>query len=227
MISRIPLSLELSAVLAITALIYGFGIMSDRPALGLISVAAAWGVAGLALRLRGQSWKAVGLNRPGAWRQTWIISLAGAGLLYGLVRLLKEPLTRLTGRPLDISLFEALRGDPVALLGGLLVVWCIAAFGEEMVFRGYMLNRIAQVLRGSKPGWTAAVGISSLIFGLGHIYQGPTGMILSGMAGLVYCGAYLMDGRRLWAPVLIHGLYDTGAFLILYLNLDRSFLVIL
>ncbi len=226
-VSRIPLIWELLGVLALTALIYGFGHASGRPVYGLLSVAAAWAVIGLLLRLRGRSWKTVGLKRPWAWKRTWTISLAGAGMLYVLVRLIKEPIARLTGRPLDISLFETLRGDPAALVSGLLIVWSIAAFGEEMVFRGYVFNRIALLLGATKTGWTAGVCLSSLIFALGHLYQGPTGMILSLTAGLVYCGAYLLDGRRLWAPILIHGLYDTGALLILYLGLDRSFLAVL
>ncbi len=222
-----PPGWELLGVLFLIALIYGFGYASGRPVFGLLSVAAAWVVIGMLFRLRGQSWTAVGFERPRTWKRTWVLSLAGAGVLFGLVRLLKGPVTRLTGRPLDISLFEGLRGDPAALIGGLLIAWSIGAFGEEMVFRGYVLNRIAQVLRGSKTGWAAGALLSSLIFGLGHIYQGPTGVILSSTAGLVYCGAYVLDGRRLWAPVLIHGLYDSTAFLILYLNWDRSFLSIL
>ncbi len=66
--------------------------------------------------------------------------------------------------------------------------------------------------------------LCSLVFGLGLIYQGWTGVILSGIAVIVYCGAYFLDGRCLWAPILIHGVYDTSAFLILFFGLDKGFL---
>ena len=64
--------------------------------------------------------------------------------------------------------------------------------------------------------------LSSLLFGLGHIYQGLSGMILSTLVGLLYIGAYFINGRNLWAPNLIHGIYDTTAFFTIFLSLDRK-----
>ncbi len=224
--SRSRIFLEMTVVLGLAALIYGLGYLKDNTALGLVSISAAWIVIGISLKRRQSGWGEYGLRRPPSWKRTLVLALMGAAVLHVLIRMLKPLITEhITGAPLDISRFEAVRGDFPALLLGLLIVWTVAAFGEEMVFRGYVLNRTADLI--GLPGlsrWLWAVLLSSLVFGLGHIYQGWTGVILSGIAGMVYCGAYFLDGRCIWAPILIHGIYDTSAFLILFFGLDKGLL---
>jgi membrane protease YdiL (CAAX protease family) len=213
---------DLLLVLGTAASLYGAGMITGRTAWGLLSVAAAWILAGLRMRRRGSNWRALGMRRPASWVWTLCLVVTGVLGIHGLVRWLKPALAELTGQPLDLSRFEALRGDPAALAAGLLVVWTIAAFGEEMVFRGFVLNRTAELFSFSRMGWIAAVLLSSLFFGLGHLYQGISGVILTFLVGFVYCAAYFLSGRCLWAPILIHGLYDTAAFLLIFLNWDRT-----
>jgi len=222
--SRSGIFLELTLVLGLAALIYGIGYFRDNSALGLVSIAAAWAVIGALLRRRHSGWEEYGLRRPSRWKRTLALTLLGVAFLHVLIRMLKPLIVKhITGAALDISRFEALRGDPKALFLGLLIVWTVAAFGEEMVFRGYVLNRTAALIGFPvRSRWLWAVFLSSLVFGLGHIYQGWTGVILSGIAGMVYCGAYVLDGRCLWAPILIHGIYDTSAFLILFFGADKG-----
>jgi membrane protease YdiL (CAAX protease family) len=128
---------------------------------------------------------------------------------------------RLTGQPIDRSQFDVLRGNVSALLLGLIVVWTLAAFGEELIFRGYLMNTLARAFRDQNLGWILACFINSVLFGIGHMYQGVSGVIMLGMVGLLYALFYLGSGRNLWVPVLMHGLYDTSAFLVIFFNLDR------
>ncbi len=222
--SRSRAFLELTLVLGLAALIYGIGYFTDNTALGLVSIAAAWAVIRTLLRRRQSGWGEYGLCRPSHWKRTLALTLLGVAVLHALIRTLKPLIIKhITGTPLDVSRFEAVRGDPLALFLGLMIVWTVAAFGEEMVFRGYVLNRTAELFGfPGKSRWLWAVILSSLAFGLGHIYQGWTGVILSAIAGMVYCGAYFLDGRCLWAPILIHGLYDTSVFLALFLGLENK-----
>jgi membrane protease YdiL (CAAX protease family) len=215
---------ELILVMGLAAFVYGIGYFTDTAALGLLSIAVAWAVARTLLRQRRSGWYEYGYQRPRRWKRTAAVALLGVAALHVLVWSLKPLIVEhVTGTPLDISRFEAVRGDPLALLLGLLIVWTIAAFGEEMVFRGYVLNSIASVFAPKvKSRWLWAVILSSCVFGLGHIYQGWTGVILSGIAGAVYCGAYFLDGRCLWAPILIHGIYDTSVFLTLFFGWDKG-----
>jgi len=59
-----------------------------------------------------------------------------------------------------------------------------------------------------------------VLFGFGHFYKGPAGIVDSGFAGLVLGAAYLWSGRNLWVTVLAHGFIDTFALLAVYLGLS-------
>jgi len=96
----------------------------------------------ISLRLRRLGWRDVGFVRP----RSWLLAL-GFGVLAGLgmeaVELfITQPfLTHLTGRKPDFSDFAALHGNLKLLLVGLAFAWTLAAFGEEMVWRGYPSRR--------------------------------------------------------------------------------------
>jgi membrane protease YdiL (CAAX protease family) len=49
----------------------------------------------------------------------------------------------------------------------------------------------------------------SILFGYGHYYKGASGVIDSGVAGLILGSAYMLAGRNLWANIFAHGLIDT------------------
>jgi hypothetical protein len=80
------------------------------------------------------------------------------------------------------------------------------------------MNRGADALGGAPLAfWIAAVA-SAVLFGYGHYYKGPAGMVDSGVAGLILAAAYLLSGRNLWTAVLAHGLIDTFGIVVLYLG---------
>src|SRR6266404_4180524 len=54
-----------------------------------------------------------------------------------------------------------------------------------------------------------AIVFVSILFGYGHYYKGPSGIIDSGLAGLILGAAYMFAGRNLWASILTHGFIDT------------------
>jgi membrane protease YdiL (CAAX protease family) len=55
--------------------------------------------------------------------------------------------------------------------------------GEELVWRGYILNRVADLIGRSRLGWTVSIGIVSVVFGLAHFNQGWTGIIENSIDG--------------------------------------------
>jgi membrane protease YdiL (CAAX protease family) len=173
------------------------------------------------LWLRRSGWNEYGLERPASWLKTILWSIAGLVSIYLVVIITMPVVIRLTGQPVDRSPFDVLRGNVTALIFGLIVVWTLAAFGEELIFRGYLMNTLARILGNKKGGWIFACLINSLLFGLGHTYQGISGVILLGIVGLLYALFYLGSGRNLWVPILMHGLYDTSAFLVIFFNLDK------
>jgi membrane protease YdiL (CAAX protease family) len=189
--------------------------------LTLLSIILALILIRSVLWLRRSSWYEYGLKRPESWFKTILFSFAGLVSVYIVVIITMPIVIRLTGQPVDRSPFDVLRGNVTALIFGLIVVWTLAAFGEELIFRGYLMNTLARILGNEKGGWIFACFINSVLFALGHTYQGPSGVILLGIVGLLYALYYLGSGRNLWVPILMHGLYDTSAFLVIFFNLDK------
>ena len=171
----------------------------------------------ISLWLRRKGWKSVGLTRPASWRQTVALAMVTAVALQLVSLWITVPLaTQLTGKPPDLSEFRPLIGDSQLLLLGLALIWTLAAFGEELVFRGYLLNRVADLGGGSRTAWAVSYVVVSVAFGLGHLYQGPSGVLDSTFAGLVFGGLYLALGRNLWPAILAHGICDTLGLAMVY-----------
>jgi hypothetical protein len=53
-----------------------------------------------------------------------------------------------------------------------------AGFGEEFLFRGFLLQRLAMLLGGTQVAWAVACLIQAIPFGLIYAYQNPLGMFL-------------------------------------------------
>ena len=69
--------------------------------------------------------------------------------------------------------------DNMAVTGaGSIAMWCGLAhgLGEELLMRGFVLNRLADVFGRSRMGWSVAVLIHAMFFGLLHVYQGVPGV---------------------------------------------------
>jgi hypothetical protein len=130
--------------------------------------------------------------------------------------LLLSLIVSLTGKPLDLSRFAPVEGDVFLLSLSLVKVWTVTAFGEELVYRGYLMNRVAELAGGSESAWAMSLAVVSVMFGLGHLYQGIAGVVASTLGGLVYGALYLWTGRNLWAAIIAHGVFDTVAFVLIF-----------
>jgi len=63
--------------------------------------------------------------------------------------------------------------------------------------------------------------VSAAIFAAAHSYQGPAGVMMTGLIGLLLGFVYIVSGRILWPVVLIHLTYDFLSLTAISLNLDR------
>lgn len=179
-------------------------------------VALGW----LSLRRRGLAWRTLGLRQPVSWITTIGVALVAAVALQLLSEFVTEPFfEHLTGERPDLSHFRSLVGNLPAAFGMLALVWTLAAFGEEMAYRGYVLERAAALGHHSPAAYVAAMVVVALLFGLGHFYQGVAGVAGSAVSGLFFGVLYLTRGRNLWFPILAHGFSDTIGLALIYLDL--------
>jgi membrane protease YdiL (CAAX protease family) len=173
----------------------------------------------ISLRVRNGGWGVIGLHLPASWRNTVLIALAAATARILLGQFVTDPITAHFWPPaIAPSGSEEITGHWIVALQWLLLVWTFAAFGEEISYRGYLVTRAADVGNRSKVAYRIAVLLVSVLFGYGHYYKGPAGIVDSGMAGLVLGAAYLMSGRNLWVCILAHGFIDTFGVVITFLG---------
>lgn len=166
----------------------------------------------ISIRLRDGGWKRVGLGKPDSWRKTILWGVLAGVLIIAAGQLADFVGTKIwRGPPKSSSVIESARVSWKDALLGLGLVWTFAAFGEEMGYRGYLMTRAADVGNRSKLAYLAAVLASSVLFGYGHYYKGPPGILQSTVSGLILGGVYLLSGRNLWGAVLAHGCADTIA----------------
>jgi membrane protease YdiL (CAAX protease family) len=90
-----------------------------------------------------------------------------------------------------------------------LLLAIIVAIVKETVFRGYLLLRLEAVTR--RP-W-AAVLLSSLVFSIGHGYEGTAGVIRIFFLGVFLSVIYLWR-RSLIAPMFIHFIIDFNSIVL-------------
>ena len=186
-------AIELALVVLIVAA-FAAGVLpvTEVPALLILG----W----VSLRRRGLRWSSVGLRRPENTRRAAL--LIAAGVAYAIISLytLDPLLDRLTGHPADLSEFADVRGNASMLVFWLLLSWLLGAFGEELAYRGYILNRISDLLPQRAAAPSIAILGSGLLFGVSHISQGLSGVISNFLGGLVYGILYVSAGWNLWVP---------------------------
>lgn len=173
------------------------------------------------LCLRRADLRDYGLKKPRsfAWLSVWAIVII---ILEVAESSLTEPILHEKFGAPNITAFENITGNLPLFLYVLPFIWLFAAFGEEYFYRAFLMTSLAQVLGGTRAAWAAALIAQSVIFGLAHAYQGVSGAIGTGIAGLVYGAGYMAAGRMLWPPMIAHGLLNTLGFTLLYLGVIEA-----
>lgn len=176
-------------------------------------------LAWISLRLRKVEWRDVGFARNRGWARTLTLGIAGGLVVEVFQLLVTQPLlVQLTGKQPDLSNFRLLTGNIKYTLIGITLAWTLAAFGEELVWRGYLMNRVADLGKHTRLAWICSLLVVSAAFGFAHSDQGVTGQIEEGVAGLFLGAMYLCTGRNLAVPILAHGAADTLDVLLLFLG---------
>jgi membrane protease YdiL (CAAX protease family) len=102
-------------------------------------------------------------------------------------------------------------------------LWCVwilaptAAFCEEFLYRGYLLGLLSQWFHSLPWSW----GVSSVAFGLAHVYQGWAGTLRAAVLGALLAYPVVRLGS-LYPSILAHGLIDAIALAWLGPRLLRS-----
>jgi uncharacterized protein len=164
-----------------------------------IVVAIIWPL----LRVNGERFADLGFEPRALGRALLRGGLLAVGLFL-IVNVLASSLLSVVGSggtsPTVIALFRDPREATLwvfcAVVGG--------GFSEELV-RAFILTRFDQVF--GRKGLVFAVVVDSVEFGMGHLYQGVTSAVLSGLTGLLFALIFL-HRRQVADAMVAHAGFD-------------------
>jgi membrane protease YdiL (CAAX protease family) len=228
--SKLARSIEVLAVFGAASVVIFFGLDltgGDLFAKQLVVVAAnavMLALVWLGLRLRGQRADYLGLSmRFASWKAiAWgfakslaVLIMAMAGFIFGSIIMMN-----LAGAPqqADVSGYDYLQGNPTLFLVSLASIYFFSSFGEEVVYRGFLITRLEDLFGGDRKALVLAVVASSLVFGLAHFGWGVTGMVQTAFMGLAMAISFVIFERNLWVLVATHAYMDSALIWPLYLG---------
>ncbi len=174
------------------------------------SAVAAMLVVWLWLRRERRLWEAIRLQAPASWPRT-LLWAAGGTVGTILIFIFGAQLTQALGLGTpDPSFVLALvtESPQMFALWVVAVAWFAAGFGEEVLYRGFLMDRLERLAGLRGRAWLVLV-IQAVLFGLPHAYQGLGGMVVTAMVGLLLGWIRNRQRGNLWAAILAHAAVDT------------------
>ncbi len=162
-------------------------------------------------------WADLGLVRPRRRNRSLVIGIVFGALFKLTMKALVMPLL---GAPPVNARYHYIAGNAAALPGMILLLIIGAGFGEEVLYRGYMFERLGTLFGRSRSAKIAAVLITATLFAAGHYAdQGVPGVEQAAVTGLVYGGIFAVTGE-LFMLMVAHATFDLVALALIYWNLE-------
>ena len=139
--------------------------------------------------------------------RNWWTSI-GIGMVAGCaIHFLIDPVViplaeRATGSAMDLSQFANVQGDAGEFMSLLILALVFGGIIEEICFRGCFVGWGVKLF-GSRSALPLVLVIS-VVFGIGHWWQGPAGAIVAGVGSVVFGLVYVATGFRLLPAVVTH-----------------------
>ncbi len=176
------------------------------------------------LWLRGENWRHFGisfrLGRAKDVLKTFLWSLlvfAIALISFGLGHKVGMLLFSIDVQ-IDISGYEYLKNNPGIFILSLVGVYFISSFGEEFIYRGFLINRFGLLFSGSWAKNIISILMSSILFALAHYKWGTIGVVQTFFMGMALATCYVLLGKKLNIPILAHVYMDSLLFLNIYFS---------
>ncbi len=184
-----------------------------------------WGIMGpewllavlaLATWVYGQRpWAEIGFALEGGWRLWTSLGAAAAVALALSVQYLV--VTR-TAQGRARALAEVQRAAPFAPQTRREMVHFTglsftAGICEEILYRGFLIWYAVQFTGSGVAGLALAVAASAIVFGIAHLYQGPSGALRVAGLAVVFGGLYVWC-ESLWPVIVLHVYVDIAGGLL-------------
>ena len=172
------------------------------------------------MKVRGLSWKAIGLRlpknpvKPILITGIILVSIIGSIVAYEVI---KEAIPFLADNHSEAiktdTRFSKLKGNIGYFFLIIGFVW-IESMLEEMLDRGFLINWLERVFSKTSVATVLAVLLQAFIFGFRHApSHGLSGAITVCIIGLIMGIAYVKGGRNLWPLIMAHCILNTISML--------------
>lgn len=178
------------------------------------------------MRMRGESWRTMGLPRLESTREKLMVLPKALLTLVAFASCVAVVFLGAKALGIEFSdetppgaldRFGSIHGNLPQLMLWIGIAWTTAAFGEEMFFRGFVITRLLNVFKDVRFAKFFAVLLAALFFGYVHFYyQGMRGFFITGAIGIAFGSMFLVFKRSLWPIILLHGAIDTLGFIATY-----------
>lgn len=167
------------------------------------------------MKVRGVTWKDLGLRKPKNIGKTILIAI---GILIATVssivlfNIIKDALPFLAEPEISsgnsTSKFGDLKGNWL-LFFAIIPMVLIESMLEELLDRGFLINWFEKLFSSTSFATVIAVVLQAAIFGFRHSNDISERSITVGLIGLVMGIAYVKFGRNLWPLIIAHCILNT------------------
>jgi membrane protease YdiL (CAAX protease family) len=176
--------------------------------------------AGLVLlwaRWSGTPWRELGFVRPRSVARDLALGVALGASLKLAMKAVVMPL--LGADPINRA-FHFVAGNPSALPGMIFASVVVAGIGEEIVYRGFLFERLRKLFgRGALATALILVVTSAFFASIHYPEQGLAGAQQATFTGLVFGAIFLATGR-IWTVMVAHAVFDITAVALIYFDLE-------
>ena len=171
------------------------------------------------VRLRGSSWREIGLFKPASYKKAFFCTVfIFAFTVFSILifQNLKDQLGLDVAPDMSgenaTSKFGDLSGNWVLFFTIIPFIWLQSAL-EEILDRGFLINWIEKALSSAWFATIIAVLVQALIFGFRHSYDISERSITVALIGLAMGIGYVAFGRNLWPLIFAHCVLNTMSML--------------
>ena len=215
--SQTLLSLLIITVISILVVITG---LKKQPGIGVIGAVI---VIALTMLVRAEGLDTIGFSQPASWPLTIFGGLVLGIVIQFITIIFIEPFSeKITNTTHDHSIVENVKGNWVAFVQWMLLVWVFVAFLEEGIYRGFLMTEFVKVFGSGSIALVANILLTAVVFGMSHGYQSWSGIVSTGIIGAVLGVIFVVSDFNIWLALFTHGFIDTAGIALIALEKDKE-----
>jgi len=190
------------------------------PNVGFIANGLFWSfttliVASWRMKIRGITWKDLGLRKPdNLWKTVGVTALILVIIVTSIIifEIFKDQLfsssSAESSQESAINKFGDLKGNWSHFFSIIFFIW-VESFLEELLDRGFLMNWLEKLFSMTSIATILAVVLQAVLFGFRHSNDLSERSVTVGIIGLVMGIAYVKFGRNLWPLIIAHCILNT------------------